>query len=104
MTIRFRVLHWFVTFALFILFLTTFIISLKKILSRKTGTTLKIEYEPKLPDFTICPWDYNHKFIKTITSQSGHNVSDVTRLLPSIKDLITSIIKGDVILKNNTQR
>ena len=54
-----KVLQFLVTFALFSLFLYTFSIGLKNFLSNKVGSFVTVEYGPKFPDFTFCPFLYN---------------------------------------------
>ena len=70
--------------------------------SKPIGTSVKFEKNFSIPDFSFCPWFYRKGFeIKNINSQSGHKVQDVMDSLSSFKELIKTIMKGDVNSINN---
>ena len=53
-----KVLQCLVTLTLFLLFLYSFSINLKNLLSNKAGSLVRVEYETEFPDFTFCPLEY----------------------------------------------
>ena len=64
-------------------------------MSNQIGTSLTMEYDSSFPDFTLCPYRYTDKNV-IINSESNHDMSDVTELLPSMKDMVLLIQKGEI--------
>ena len=91
-----KILQW----SLALILLTAFIImtgiSLKTLFKKEVGTYQRIEYGSFLPDFTICPYQYDKNMSNISTYQNidiggNHTASDIKTLLPSIKQMITII-------------
>ena len=90
-----HLIHMFVKAILIVLFALLTTMSLLIFLSNETGTSLKVEYDSTFPDFTLCPFDYE-THVEKINSKSGHNMSEVNKLIPSMKDMILLIQKGEI--------
>ena len=79
---------------LFIAFVAFASVNFYQYVSSPVGNTITFEDDSKLLDFTMCPKFYRPQ-VPNITINSGHNVSDIYELLPSMKTAIKYIIKGE---------
>ena len=79
---------------LFLAFVAFSSVNFYQYISSPVGNTITFEEDSRLLDFTICPKFYRPQ-VPNITINSGHNVSDIYELLPSMKTAIQYIIIGE---------
>ena len=82
------------TTLLFLAFVAFVSVNFYQYVTSPVGNTITFEEDSRLLDLTICP-NYYRSHIPNITINSGHNVSDIYKLLPSMKTVIQYIIKGE---------
>ena len=82
------------TTLLFLAFVAFVSVNFYQYVTSPVGNTITFEEDSRLLDLTICP-NYYRPHIPNITINSGHNVSDIYKLLPSMKTVIQYIIKGE---------
>jgi len=74
-----------------IAFLVGFYVSIKELLARRTGSSVKLEkLGYKWPEFTICPMFYNKELLTPVHRESGLTFPQLEKAIPSMLDQLVA--------------
>ena len=92
------------SFILTIIFCILLYINLSKYFASQISTTFKVEPDLNFPDFTICPFYYKQNTVDLVTLDTGHNVSEAEKLIPSMKTALVQLRFGKMGFFGNMEK
>ena len=92
------------SFILTIIFGILLYLNLTKYFAFQISTTSKVEPDLSFPDFTICPFYYKQDTVELVTLNTGHNVSEAEKLIPSMKTALVQLISGKMGFFGNMEK
>ena len=78
--------------------------NLCKYFAFQISTTSKVEPDLNFPDFTICPFYYKQDKVELVTLNTGHDVSEAEKFIPSMKTALIQIRSGKMGFFGNMEQ